>query len=59
MTEIITIVVPSHPKYLSVIRGAVNSIVMEEGFSEKEAHKIVLAVDEACSQKPSGNFEKG
>jgi anti-sigma regulatory factor (Ser/Thr protein kinase) len=49
MIETVTLIVPSHPKYLSVIRSALNPIVVEEGFSEKEAREIVLAVDEACS----------
>lgn len=49
MTEKITLVVPSHPKYLRVIRGTLQPVVAEAGFSEAEARKIILAVDEACS----------
>lgn len=49
MSDQVTIIVPSHPKYLIVIRGAVFPIMVEAGLSEKEAQKIVLAVDEACS----------
>ncbi len=49
MTETVTLTVPSHPKYLYVIRSAVYPFVLEAGFPKKEARKIVLAVDEACS----------
>ena len=48
-TETITLTVPSHPKYLYVIRSSLYSVVVNAGFSKKEARKIVLAVDEACS----------
>jgi len=48
-TETITLNVPSHPKYLYVIRSALYPIVVDAGFTKKEAGKIVLAVDEACS----------
>ena len=47
--ETVTLTVPSHPKYLYVIRSAVYPIVIEAGFSRKEARRIVLALDEACS----------
>jgi len=43
------LLVPSQPKYLFVIRSAIYPIVVDAGFSKKEARKIVLAVDEACS----------
>jgi len=49
MSEQVTLIVPSHPKYLFVIRSAVYPIIVDAGFSKKEARKIVLAVDEACS----------
>jgi anti-sigma regulatory factor (Ser/Thr protein kinase) len=48
-TETITLTVPSHPKYLYVIRSAVYPVVLDAGFSRKEARRIVLALDEACS----------
>lgn len=48
-TETITLTVPSHPKYLYVIRSAVYPITLDAGFSKKESREIVLAVDEACS----------
>jgi anti-sigma regulatory factor (Ser/Thr protein kinase) len=47
--EVVTLSVPSHPKYLYVIRSALYPIVVESGFPRAEARKIVLAVDEACS----------
>jgi anti-sigma regulatory factor (Ser/Thr protein kinase) len=48
-TETMTLTVPSHPKYLYVIRSAVYPVVLDTGFSRKEARRIVLALDEACS----------
>ena len=49
MIELVTLTVPSHPKYLYVVRSALYPVVIEAGFSKKEARKIILAVDEACS----------
>lgn len=49
MTELVTLTVPSHPKYLYVIRSTLYPVVIDAGFSKKEARRIVLAVDEACS----------
>jgi anti-sigma regulatory factor (Ser/Thr protein kinase) len=48
-TDVVTLIVPSHPKYLYVIRSAVYPLVLEAGFSKKDARMVVLAVDEACS----------
>jgi len=48
-TDVVTLIVPSHPKYLYVIRSAVYPLVIEAGFSKREARMVVLAVDEACS----------
>jgi serine/threonine-protein kinase RsbW len=47
--ETVTLSVPSHPKYLYVLRSAAYPVVIEAGFSRKEAQRIVLALDEACS----------
>jgi len=44
-----TLTVPSHPKFLYVIRSALYPIIVDSGFSKKDARKIILAVDEACS----------
>lgn len=49
MSEMVTLTVPSHPKYLYVIRSVLYPIVIESGYARKEARAIVLAVDEACS----------
>lgn len=49
MTERVSLAVPSHPKYLYVIRSALYPIVINLGFTRKEAGRIILAVDEACS----------
>jgi anti-sigma regulatory factor (Ser/Thr protein kinase) len=49
MTELVTLSVPSHPKFLYIVRNVVYPLALNSGFSKKEARKIVLAVDEACS----------
>ena len=45
----VTLTVPSHPKYLYVVRSALYPILTDAGFGRKEARRIILAVDEACS----------
>ncbi len=47
--EVVSLVVPSHPKYLYVVRSAIYPLVMEAGFPKRDARRVVLAVDEACS----------
>lgn len=47
--DVVTLIVPSHPKYLYVVRSAIYPLVIEAGFPKKDARRIVLAVDEACS----------
>jgi anti-sigma regulatory factor (Ser/Thr protein kinase) len=47
--DVVTLTVPSHPKYLYVIRSALYPVVSDAGFSKKETGRIILAVDEACS----------
>ena len=48
-TETVALTVPSHPRYLYVVRSALYPLVLDAGFSKKETRKIILAVDEACS----------
>ena len=47
--EVVSLLVPSHPKYLYVIRSAIYPLVLEAGFPRRDAQRVVLAVDEACS----------
>jgi serine/threonine-protein kinase RsbW len=47
--DVVTLTVPSHPKFLYVVRSALYPVVLSAGFPKKDARKIVLAVDEACS----------
>ncbi len=47
--ETISLTVPSQTKYLYVVRSAVYPVVIGAGFSKKEAGRIILALDEACS----------
>jgi len=49
MTEMVTLTVPSHPKFLYIVRNVIYPLAVNAGFSKKEARNIVLAVDEACS----------
>jgi anti-sigma regulatory factor (Ser/Thr protein kinase) len=44
-----TIVIPSDPKYLSLLRTATSKIANIAGITEPAAEDIKLAVDEACS----------
>jgi len=48
-TETVSLTVPSHPRFLYVVRSALYPLVIDAGFGKKEARKIILAVDEACS----------
>jgi len=45
----IRISINSDPVYLKVLRAAMDEIADLAGFSRKECAKIILAVDEACS----------
>jgi anti-sigma regulatory factor (Ser/Thr protein kinase) len=45
----VALTVPSHPKYLYVVRSALYPLIIDAGFTKKDARRIVLAVDEACS----------
>jgi len=45
----VTLTVPSHPRYLYIIRSVLYPLVVEAGFGRKCARHVVLAVDEACS----------
>ncbi len=49
MTEQVALVVPSHPKFLYIVRNVVYPLAVNAGFTKKDTRKIVLAVDEACS----------
>lgn len=49
LSEIVSLTFPSHPKFLYVMRSAVYPVLVGAGFSKKETRKIVLALDEACS----------
>jgi anti-sigma regulatory factor (Ser/Thr protein kinase) len=47
--ETVALTVPSHPRFLYVVRSAIYPLVIDAGFSKQETRKIILAVDEACS----------
>jgi len=45
----VTLIVPSHPRYLYVIRRALHPLLCDAGFTRKDARRIILGVDEACA----------
>lgn len=47
--ETVSLAVPSHPKYLYVVRSTVYPVLSNAGFSRSEIRRLVLALDEACS----------
>lgn len=47
--ETVILTVPSHPKFLYVVRSALYPVVLDAGFSKKKTRDLILAVDEACS----------
>lgn len=49
MTLPVTLTIPSDPKYLCLVRDALRSFLESREAPEKCACKIVLCVDEACS----------
>lgn len=49
MAEKIEIKIPARPKFLKIVRSAVNHVCERIGFSQDEVNNITLAVDEACS----------
>jgi len=49
--------VPSQPKYLYVVRSALYPVVLDAGFTKRDARRIILAVDEACSNIIKYSYE--
>jgi serine/threonine-protein kinase RsbW len=49
MKDSITITIPSHPKYLSVVRSVTVKVGQINGMKEELLEDIKLAVDEACA----------
>ena len=49
MKDSVALSIPSHPKYLAVVRDVVERMAGINGISEKTAWDLKLAVDEACS----------
>ncbi len=48
-SENIQLSIPSHPKYLQLVRRVMEKVTHIIGFSEDDSGHITLAVDEACS----------
>ncbi len=49
MPAAVSLTVPSHPRYLYVIRRTLHPLICEAGFTRQEARRIILGVDEACA----------
>jgi anti-sigma regulatory factor (Ser/Thr protein kinase) len=49
MKESVSIAIPSHPKYLSVVRKTTDAFGKLYGITEQDLEDIKLAIDEACS----------
>jgi len=45
----LTLSIPSHPRYLCIIRAFFDSLLRELGFEPQEADGVILAVHEACA----------
>jgi serine/threonine-protein kinase RsbW len=43
------IIIPSHPKYLSIVRAVTGKMAELSGMAESAIEDVKLAVDEACS----------
>ena len=49
MRDYVSITIPSHPKYLSVVRSLTMKVGQINGMNEAVLEDIKLAVDEACA----------
>ncbi len=49
MPNTIKLHISSDPKYLRVLRAAIGQVCLLAGLSRRQSSKVVLAVDEACS----------
>ncbi len=60
--DIISVTIPSNPKYLRALRAAVDEVTYEMGFSVKARSEIIQAIVEACTNvikhSYDGNFNK-
>jgi anti-sigma regulatory factor (Ser/Thr protein kinase) len=60
--DIISVTIPSNPKYLRALRAVVDEVTYEMGFSAKARSEIIQAIVEACTNvikhSYDGNFRK-
>lgn len=47
----------SSPKSLPIVRGAVDQMAIQEGLSKKDAHGLVLSIDEALANVIKHGYE--
>ncbi|MBM4081699.1 MAG: ATP-binding protein [Planctomycetes bacterium] len=47
--DVVRLAIPSHPRYLCMVRRVATEAAQHVGFSPDETKHIVLAIDEACS----------
>ena len=58
-TDTVTLTVPNDTSYLPAIGAFVTAIAVQAGFSEADAGRVRLAVDEACTHVIETAFEPG
>ncbi len=56
-SDTVSLTIPSHSKYLGLVRKVIQQVSQEGGFSEDEGRKLTLAVDEACSNVIKYSYE--
>ena len=60
--DIISVTIPSNPKYLRALRALVDEVTYEMGFSAKARSEVIQAIIEACTNvikhSYEGNFYK-
>ena len=49
VAEHLTLSIPSHPRYLCVLRGFFGDLLAELGFSSNDIMRVTLAIHEACA----------
>jgi len=57
LDETVRLIIPSHPRYIRVVRGIIAESAGLAGFSDKERHAIALATAEGCSNIIKHSYE--
>ena len=57
MTESVKLTIPSDPKYLCLVRKVVHHLLIDHNISEETTQRLILCVDEACSNIIKYSYE--